>query len=62
MANLKLRQYAKTHNVYFWEIARYLNVCENTITRKMRVELSDEESSEIMRCIDEIAKEKIKEA
>ena len=61
MANSKLRNYAKSHNVYFWEIARFLNVCENTITRKMRIELSDEESSEIMHCIDQIAKQKAEE-
>lgn len=58
MANLKLRLYAKSRGVYFWEIALFLGVCENTITRKMRTELTDEEAARIKHAIDEIARQK----
>lgn len=58
MANTKLRNYAKSRNVYFWEIARFMNVCENTITRKFRIEMSDEDSSKIRYAIDQISRQK----
>lgn len=61
MANLKLRNYAKFRNVYFWEIARFLNVCENTITRKFRIEMSDEDASRIKFAIDQISMQKERE-
>ena len=58
MANSKLRNYARSRNVYHWEIAKYLNVCENTITRKLRTELSEEETSKFKYAIDQIARQK----
>ena len=58
MKNIKLREYAKTNNVYLWEIALKMNVSEPTITRKFRRELSDEETSKIMHLIKQISKEK----
>lgn len=61
MKNIKLRDYAKAHNVYLWEIAMKMNVSEPTITRKFRTELSDEESSKIMHLIDVISREKTEE-
>ena len=58
MANTKIRSYAKAHNVYLWELAMKMHISEPTINRKLRTELSAEESSKIMHYIDEIAREK----
>lgn len=61
MQNHRIRQYAKSHGVYLWEIAQQMSVSEMTITRKLRKKLSDEDTLKIMSYIDEIAAEKEKE-
>ena len=58
MANNKLRNYAKGNNVFLWEIAMKMNVSEMSLIRKLRTELSEEQTSKIMYYIDEIAREK----
>ena len=58
MANSKIRDQAKSKNVYLWEIAIAMNVSEPTITRKLRTELSEEEASKFIHAIDEISKQK----
>ncbi len=58
MENISIRKYAKNHGVYLWEIAMFLNVSEMTITRKLRKELSETESEEIKKVIDQIAEQK----
>lgn len=61
MTNKDLRAYARSRNVYLWELAAKIGISEPTITRKLRTELSDSESLKMMSYIDEIAKEKNKE-
>ena len=61
MANKKIKQQAKASKVYLWEIALKMGIAENTLLRKLRIELSDEESSKIMHLIDVISKEKTME-
>ena len=56
--NKSLRQYAKNHGVYLWEIARFFNVSEMTITRKFRTELPEEEKSKYKYAIDQISRQK----
>ena len=58
MANKKLKLYAKAHDVCLWEIAKFLNVSEPTITRKFRSELTNEEISKIKYAIDQISRQK----
>ncbi len=43
MANLKLRQYAAGLGVRMWELANQLGISENTLSRRLRTELSKEE-------------------
>ena len=55
MTNQNIRDYAKNKGVRFWEVADKMNVSEPTITRKLRYELSKEDTQKIMSIIDEIA-------
>ena len=57
MNNQEIRKYAKSKNINLWEIAKYLNISEPTMTRKLRVELSEEEKQKIFKIIDELANE-----
>jgi len=61
MNNKDIKEYARSKNVYLWEIAMKLNINDGNFSRRLRKELSDEESSKIMHLIDEISKEKTKE-
>lgn len=56
-ANEDLRHYAKKNNVFFWQIAEALEVCEMTLSRKLRHELPDEKKQKIFAIIEELAKE-----
>lgn len=58
MKNKDLRDYAKSKAVKLWEIADKLGICEMTMTRKLRYELSTNETERIIMLIDEIAKER----
>lgn len=58
MKNLKIRQTAKEANVFLWEIAAVLNISEATITRKLRKELSAEETAKILGIIEQLSAEK----
>lgn len=57
-ANNKIRKTAKEKGVYFWEVAAKMGVSEATITRALRMELSDEKKSKILHAIDSVALEK----
>ena len=61
MKNQHIKDYAKSKNVYLWEIAMKLNINDGNFSRRLRKELSDEESSKIMHLIDVISKEKTEE-
>ncbi len=56
--NIALREYAKKHNVFLWEIADSLNCSEMTLTRKLRYELSEDESKNIRSIVDKIVSER----
>jgi len=58
LANREIRQYAQDKNVYLWQIAMKLGINDGNFSRKLRKELSKEETSKIMHYIDEIAREK----
>lgn len=55
MSNTKLRNLATKKNVRWWEIADELNISEATMTRKLRKELSQEETKKIEKLINAIA-------
>lgn len=63
--NIEIKSYARSKNVYLWEIADKLGISDATMSRKLRYELSGEEKELIVSIIDEISlhnKEKSAEA
>lgn len=60
MENLDIRNQAKAAGVFLWEIARYFNISEPTITRKMRTEMSETEKRQFLQAIETIKIEKAK--
>lgn len=55
MCNSDIRIKAKESGVYMWQIAAKLNICDMTLVRKLRHELSDEEKAKIFAIIEELA-------
>ncbi len=57
MKNLKIRDKARIENVPLWEIANALGIADTTFSKKLRFELSEDETQKILTIIDELAKE-----
>jgi hypothetical protein len=55
LANSDVREALKIADVKLWQIADALQVCEMTVTRKFRREMSDEEKGEMRVLIAQIA-------
>ena len=53
MANSKLKEILKKNHLTQWELADILGVHENTLCRKLRRELSQEEQQKIIAIIEE---------
>ena len=58
MKNLEIRQKAKEKGVLLWEVAEELNICDSSLSRKLRKELPPEEKSQLLSIIEKLAKEK----
>lgn len=56
LANQEIRVAAKKYNVPLWRIAQEIGVSEATFTRKMRVELLEDERREFLTIIEELAR------
>ena len=54
MANQIIRDELREQKVYQWELAKALGISESTMVRKMRTEMSDEETMELLALIDSI--------
>lgn len=54
MANQIIRDELREQKVYQWELAKALGISESTMVRKMRTEMSDEETTELFALIDSI--------
>lgn len=58
MANMDLRQKMRSEGVTFWQLADVLGVCEMTVSRRFRKELSEKEKNKISGIIDRLAAER----
>lgn len=58
MKNKKIRETANEKGVKLWKIADKLGICDGTFSRKLRKELSADETAHILGIIEEIAAEK----
>lgn len=57
-ANTTIRENARKHNVFLYEIADRLGLYETSFIRKLRKELSAEETAKILGIIEQLAAEK----
>ena len=57
MKNLKIRDKARIENVPLWKIAHELGITDSTFSKKLRFELSEDETQKILTIIDKLAKE-----
>ena len=55
--NQDIRGYAKTKNVYLYEIADALGISIETFQRRLRYEMPTDEKENLIRTIDKIAEE-----
>lgn len=53
--NQKIRKYAQDRKVKLWQIAERLGLQDSNFSRKLRHELSEQETDAIMAIIDELA-------
>ena len=58
MANVDIRNYAGAKGVKLWQIASVLQINDGNFSRKLRVELSQEEKKKIKDIIDSLSSNK----
>lgn len=58
MTNEIIREELKEKKVYQWELASALGISEQTMVRKMRFEMPDDEQMKLLALISEIAMDK----
>lgn len=56
-ANKAIRTSAKENGIKFWQIAGKLGINDGNFSRKLRYELSEEETQKILDIINELAEE-----
>ena len=54
MENLEIRRKLKEANLYQWQLAEGMKIAEQTLVRKLRRELPEEDKQKIFAIIDEI--------
>lgn len=59
MKNQEVRDMAKASGVRLWQVADALGIADTTFCRKLRKELSQEETEKIFSVIQELAREVI---
>ncbi len=57
MKNSQIRNKAKQSNIHLWQIANKLGITDSTFSKKLRFELSEDETKKILDIIDELVKE-----
>jgi len=58
MANVEIRQAAKTSKVRLWQIGDQLNMCDSNFSRMLRKELNSEVKVQILTIIEYLKKQK----
>ena len=59
MKNKEIRIYAMEHGVRLWEIAKQMGISPETLSRRLRRELSTEEKERMMQAIREVNHERL---
>lgn len=58
MKNKDIRIYAMEHGVKLWELAKQMGISSETMSRRLRRELSTEEKEQMMQAIREVNHER----
>ncbi|MDE5583235.1 MAG: hypothetical protein K2J08_06000 [Ruminococcus sp.] len=61
MFNKDIRAYAKEKSVFLWQVAKAMNISEATITRRLRMELPEQEKQKVFGIIDELSRKEVTE-
>lgn len=61
MKNRDVKEYAKSKGVRLWQIAEVLNINDGNFSRRLRKELPEAQKQEIMKIIDDLAKNEVTE-
>lgn len=57
MNNKAIREYAAKKGIRLWQIANRLGITDSTFSRKLRLELAQDDQKKILDIIDDLAKE-----
>lgn len=57
-ANQDIRNYMEKNRITIWQLGIKLNVSENTMIRRLRMELPDQEKAVVLAVLAEIVKER----
>lgn len=57
-ANQDIRDILEKERIYQYEIAHKMGILENSFSRKLRFELTDDEKKEVFKAIEQIKKER----
>lgn len=58
MCNKEIREAAKRAGVYLWQVAEACGINDGNFSRKLRLELPQDEKGKILEIIDRLAQEK----
>lgn len=58
MANERIKDTCKNKKIKLWEVAEALGIQDSALSRKLRKELPEKETVNILHIIDQLAKEK----
>lgn len=57
-ANQEIRSYMEKHHITMWQLGAKLGRSDNTMIRRLRMELTEQEKAELLTAMAEIVKER----
>ena len=57
-ANQEIRNYMEKHHITMWQLGAKLGRSDNTMIRRLRIELTEQEKAELLTAMAEIVKER----
>ena len=57
-ANQEIRDYMEKHRITMWQLGAKLGRSDNTMIRRLRMELTEQEKAELLTAMAEIVKER----
>ena len=60
MSNQEIKGLMKQSNIYMWQVAKRLGICESSFCKLFREELSDVRKQQVLSAIEEIKLDRLK--